>query len=339
MHRRWTPLALSIVALAAGCGGDGGDGGSSQTTGDLPSSAALRDELQAATRPSESDFEPAGNRTLEQIAASLDGAGTSVGLATSVFVPGEQRVAFGVIDQKTGFVYGKTAVYVADRPGARARGPFLAPADLLMTDPAYRSRQSATEGDPFAAVYAAQVPLEKPGKLTLLVVTRLADGSTVGAGTQVDVIPKERDTVVAVGEPAPKVDTDTLDSAGGNIDAIETRVPADTMHATNLADVLGKRPVAVVMATPQLCTSRVCGPVVDVAEQLKATYGDRIEFIHQEVYVDNEAGKGLRRPLKAFGLHTEPWLFVMNAEGIVTARLEGSFGFDAFRSAIETGLG
>jgi hypothetical protein len=63
-----------------------------------------------------------------------------------------------------------------------------------------------------------------------------------------------------------------------------------------------------------------------------------MEFIHQEVYVDNTVDRGLRPPLARFGLTSEPWLFVMDRKGRVTARLEGSFGFTAMERAIRTGL-
>ena len=107
------------------------------------------------------------------------------------------------------------------------------------------------------------------------------------------------------------------------------------MHAKSFADVVGKKPVALLFATPQLCQSRVCGPVVDVALQMKAKYGDRVEFIHQEVYEDNDPNKGLREPLQAFNLPTEPWLFVVGKDGRITARLEGSFGLGAFEQGAQ----
>ncbi len=110
------------------------------------------------------------------------------------------------------------------------------------------------------------------------------------------------------------------------------------MHDASLDDVLGEKPVALLMATPQLCQSRVCGPVVDIAEQVKQEYGDEVEFIHQEVYVDNDLEKGLRDPLKAFGVPTEPWLFTIDASGRVVDRLEGSFGIEEFRAAVEKAL-
>jgi hypothetical protein len=78
--------------------------------------------------------------------------------------------------------------------------------------------------------------------------------------------------------------------------------------------------------------------VVDEALQMRAKYGKRIEFIHQEVYVDNDVKKGLREPLKRFNLATEPWLFVVGRDGRITARLEGSFGLAAFDRALKTAL-
>ena len=86
------------------------------------------------------------------------------------------------------------------------------------------------------------------------------------------------------------------------------------MHA-DFSKVVGSKPVALMFATPQLCQSRVCGPVVDVALQLRAQYGDQVEFIHQEVYADNDPNKGLREPLQQFNLRTEPWLFVVGRDG------------------------
>ena len=51
-----------------------------------------------------------------------------------------------------------------------------------------------------------------------------------------------------------------------------------------------------------------------------------------------DINKGLREPLKEFGLRTEPWLFVVNAKGVITARLEGSIGVTQFENAVKSGL-
>jgi hypothetical protein len=66
--------------------------------------------------------------------------------------------------------------------------------------------------------------------------------------------------------------------------------------------------------------------------------GSQVEFIHQEVYADNDPNKGLRDPLKRFNLRTEPWLFAVGKDGRITARLEGSFGLDAVERAVQSAL-
>jgi hypothetical protein len=83
----------------------------------------------------------------------------------------------------------------------------------------------------------------------------------------------------------------------------------------DFAEVAGKEPVVLVFATPQLCQSRVCGPVVDIAEQVKSDHEGEAEFIHMEIYRDNTIEKGFRPQVKAFGLPAEPWLFAIDRRG------------------------
>jgi hypothetical protein len=327
-------LLLVTVALLAGCGGSGS---TKDPTAQVAAAGGVRAKVRAAQAVTAADFPAVKGRTLQQVANTAGTAGPDLGLASSVFTVGQNRLAFGIIDSHSGFVYGKTAVYIARSPDKRAEGPFPAPADVLVTEGRYRSKQAATEQDPFAAVYSAQVPFKKAGTYSLLAVTQ-AGGKPLASKGQIKVIPRNQDRIPEVGQRPPKVQTDTLASARGDVKSIDTRVPASDMHADSFADVLGRKPVALLFATPQLCQSRVCGPVVDVALQLRAKYGNRIEFIHQEVYEGNDPNKGLRAPLRAFNLATEPWLFVVGRDGRITARLEGSFGLATMERALKTAL-
>lgn len=322
-------FAATVLALG-GCGNS--DDGSEP---DDPL-AGFDDSVRSATESEAADFPAVRGRTIEQLASQFR-AEAEIGLATSGMLWGRDRLAFGLIDSESGFVYGPTAVYIAERPGAPARGPFPAPADPLVTEAEFRSEQAATDEDTFAAIYETEVPVGRWKSAVILAATKVDGGGYVGAGTSVRVIEPGEDSVVEVGEQAPAVETDTVASAG-DIASIDTRTPPDQLHEADFAAVVGEEPVALLFATPALCESRVCGPVVDIAQQLEREYGDRMEFIHQEVYVDNDPANGLRDPLKKFGLRTEPWLFVTNAEGEVTARLEGSFGIGAFTRAVESGL-
>ena len=326
-------LAIALLVLA-GCGGDSDGAGAAkeaESSNGRPFAAAIREARDVAVK----DFPAPEGRTLEQIARTLPPV--NLGLATSVHTTGkDRRLAFGVIDEEQTFVYGKTAVYLARNPkSGTALGPFPAPADPLLVEPPFQSRGAATATGGIAAIYEARVDLPTPGKYFVLSLSK-AQGKMFGAASQIRVV--KSSPIPRVGERPPRVRTDTRASAGGDIASIDTRVPPDDMHDTDFSEVVGTKPVALLFATPQLCESRVCGPVTDIAAQLKSRYGDRMEFIHQEVYVDNEVKKGLRRPLQAFNLRTEPWLFTFDRDGRVAARLEGSFGNAAFERAIQAAL-
>lgn len=332
-------LALSSVALAcgvlvAGCG----DAKKSAGQPGSPSSPQLRAQLQAAQNPQRKDFPDPRGRSIQELAdQTVRSGGQQVGLASSVYTPGVNRLAFGVISQSGKFLYGETAVYVARGASAKAEGPYLAPADLLITKPAFQSKQADTDPESqFAAVYAAQVPLTKTGTWKVLVLTK-SKGGLIGAASQIPVIPESKDTVSKVGSKAPRVETDTLASVASK-ELLDTREPASDMHDKSLSEVLGKKPVVLLFATPQFCSSRVCGPVTDIAYQLKQKYGDKAEFIHQEVYIDNQPDKGVRPSLQAFGLQTEPWLFAIDRNGKIVERLEGSFGFKSIERAAQKAI-
>jgi hypothetical protein len=329
-------LAALLVCAMAGCGGDGGS--SDDPVSRVPTEGGLQEKVRAASQPDTAGFPSARGKTLNQLAEEIKGGGsTEVGLATSVFTVGKDRLAFGMIDDQGQFVYGPSVVYMAPTPDAPARGPFAAPADVLVTEGRYRSRQAAEETDPFAAVYQSQVRFNRPGDWSVLAVTQTGN-TYVAAPAQVRVTTKKQDQIPDVGEAAPKVQTDTLESVHGDEKLLDTRVPPSDMHKQSFDQVVGKKPVALLFATPQLCQSRVCGPVTDVALQMQARYGDQVEFIHQEVYENNDPQQGLRKPLQEFRLPTEPWLFVVGADGRITARLEGSFGLKAFDDALQTAL-
>ncbi len=321
---------VAATTLAA-CGSGSGSGSRKRpATG----SSRLPAALQPAERVSAADFPAVQGRSLQAIADTVK-AGPKIGLATSVLVPGTQRLAFGVLDADNKFVYGKSAVYVARSPGAKARGPYPAPADSIVPAAPFLSRTAAADTADIKAIYAAQVPFPAAGRYAVLAVTE-ANGQLMGAPTRITV--RRSSPIPDVRQAPPPISTPTVASVSGDVEKIDTRIPPDDMHKVDFKDVLGKRPVALLFSTPQLCQSRVCGPVTDIALQLESEFRDRVTFIHNEVYVDNEANRGLRPQLLAFRLRTEPWLFTFDRNGRVAARLEGAFGINAFRRAVEAAL-
>jgi hypothetical protein len=247
-----------------------------------------------------------------------------------VFTPGTRRYAFGVTTKGGAYVYAPTALYIGSTPGSKASGPYLAPAEPMGVAPQFRSKQNSGPGG-IQAIYAAQLPLPRSGTYAVLALTRTPHGIT-GATSEV---------AVALSSPIPNVGQrppDIATGTSGPIGLLTTRIPPESMHSVSFNQVLGKQPVALLFSTPQLCTSRVCGPVTDVAVELQHEFGNRITFIHQEIYVDNNPKQGLRPQLHAFHLETEPWMFVINRRGVIVARFEGAFGTTELRAALEQAL-
>ena len=240
------------------------------------------------------------------------------------------RLAFGVIDDTAGFVYGKTAIYFAKHADSAGQGPVPGARRRAGHRPAVRSRAGGDGGGPVRRRLrraASSCPASRAPTRSWR--SRSSTASPWPRPGQIKAIAPGDDRIPAVGDAAPRVETDTVASARGDLESIDTR-RADERPARGVASPrsLGKKPVALLFATPQLCQSRVCGPVVDVALQLKARYGDQVTSSTRRSTWTTIRAKGLREPLQQFGLPSEPWLFVDRqrrqdhraARGLVRAR-------------------
>jgi hypothetical protein len=335
-------VALAAASVAAGCGSSSSSKTASQaaTSAGTTSTSALSAaavpavaDLSAAVHPRASQFPSASGKSLKDL-GTLAKSSVDLGAATGTFTPGTQRYGFALTTNAGKFVYAPTAIYIASNPGAPAKGPFLAPADPMTVLPQYRSKENAGPGG-IQAIYAAQVPVPKAGTYFVLSLTKGPSG-LIGATGELAAAPSSQ--IPGVGDRPPDIATDTSATVHGDEKLLTTRLPPENMASVSLNQVLGKKPIALLFSTPQLCISRVCGPVTDVAVQVQHRFGNQVAFIHEEVYVDNQPSKGLRPQLKAFHLRTEPWLFVINRQGKIVARLEGAFGINEVTQAIQAAL-
>jgi hypothetical protein len=139
------------------------------------------------------------------------------------------------------------------------------------------------------------------------------------------VVVKAKTAAPAVGADAPASETPTLATAP-LAELSTSRVPDRELHTSSVADALAdKAPFVVTFATPKYCTSRTCGPTVDVVSAVRRRHaGSGIRFIHVEVYEDNDPAKGVNRWVKEWKLPSEPWVFVVGTDGKVRDRFEGT---------------
>lgn len=153
------------------------------------------------------------------------------------------------------------------------------------------------------------------------------------------------------GEPAPRTENLLPGDADAPPQAVDSRadddgtVPDPSLHATTVAaSIAAGRPVMVVVSTPVFCVSRFCGPITDTVDELAQRYGDRMEFVHLEVWrnfentVMNKAAAEWIWPDRQ-GDAAEPWVFLVGPDGVITDRWDNVATEASLTSAVERTVG
>jgi hypothetical protein len=258
--------------------------------------------------------------------------------------PGKQRYGFALFTTARKQISGvPVALYIQTSGKTDLAGPFPARDLKLDVAPPYQSETVQKDPDAAQSLYVSNIKFPKPGTYAVMAVAKL-DGRLV-ATDPIGARVLANDKVPEVGETAPLIDTPTAKGVGGDLASIDTRTPPGTMHDVSFKDVAGKKPAVLLFATPALCQSRVCGPVVDIAEEVKAETKEDVAFVHMEIYRDNTIKPGclegtraqsqcLRPQVLAYNLVTEPWVFTVDRDGKVAARLEGAYSKSELEAAL-----
>lgn len=248
----------------------------------------------------------------------------------SQFVPGDVRYPFLVIRNDARPVYRPTAtVWVAK---SRSGTPIERTTARL--EPIGIPGRSAPAFGGVTRIYVAHLRIPRAGRYWLVAQPR---GAPIqGLGT-LDVT--ARSSTVAVGAKAPRSRTPTLASAPAA--RITTSRPPDLplLRYSIAGSLAARRPFVVTFATPKFCTSRTCGPVVDVVDAVRRQFASSpVRFIHVEVFKDNNPAKGYNRWMKQWGLRSEPWTFLVGRDGRVKAKFEGSVSAAELAAAVRRQL-
>ena len=291
-------LIAFLLFVAAGCGGSSGESGGTADGSSLES---------LWKRPGED---------------------VAVVPGTSDYAPGDVRVSFLVVAGD-----GK----LIERPRARV---WLAPSRNAAPiqeaearlEPIGAEDSEAAAGE---ARYLFVTKLRVPRAGTWWYVAEPIGGYRIQAIGQLDV--RKSTFSPAIGAQAPASKTPTLASTGGDLAELSTAThPDPKLYEHSVAQALAaKQPFVVAFATPKFCASRACGPVVDVVDEARKEFATRgVRFIHVEVYNDNDPDKGVNPWMREWNLQTEPWVFVVDADGKIVAKFEGSASADELRAAI-----
>lgn len=188
---------------------------------------------------------------------------------------------------------------------------------------------AAEPGEP-TDIFVAHLRLPKPGTYWLL--AEPVGGKKIQAvGT---VVVKPQTTAPNVGDKPIPSQTPTLENA--TLEQLTTsNTPDKELYRVSVADAIAaKEPFVLAFATPKYCTSRTCGPVVDVVSAVRRRHADGIHFIHVEIYQDNDPAKGENQWVKEWKLPSEPWVFLVGSDGTIKTRFEGTVSVDELDAAV-----
>jgi hypothetical protein len=200
--------------------------------------------------------------------------------------------------------------------------------------------------EPKVGVYVFDVDFSTAGTWGAEFKTSVGGGAPETIRLGFDVQPTS--AVVAIGDPAPPSETPTLADVGGDVAKISTDdQPVKAFYETSIADaVAAKKPFVVVFATPKFCKTAQCGPTLDRVKPIAASH-PHVTFINVEPYelqtVDGQLQPVLSgdppdlTPTAAtndWRLLAEPWVFVVNRDGIITASLMLIFSDEELEAAV-----
>lgn len=245
---------------------------------------------------------------------------------TNDYGPGENRVSFLVVDKQSKLIETPQArVWISN--GLKQK-PYAQ--TIAMLEPI--GVPGGAEADA-QNIYVATLNMPKPGKYWIL-------AEPIGGDKKIQAL---GNTVVSPHSAAPAVGEKAIPSEnpvlGPGVDpkTVTTAEPPDRnlLRTTVAAAMAAHHPFVVTFATPLYCQTRTCGPVTQVMQSVARDWQKQgVDFIHIEIYKDNDPAKGTNQWVDEWKLESEPFTFVVDKNAVIRSRLEGAFSADELEVAV-----
>jgi hypothetical protein len=270
------------------------------------------------------DGGPATARLVAQVASYELVAGAENRLIVGLLTEQNRLVVGGEVGFTFEFVGDEQAADSA--PAGEAVGTFLPLPGQEGT--AFPDRPTIVSPAEARGVYAAYgVRFQRPGFYEVEIRADLGEGDVRTATAAFEVVAEP--AYPAPGQQAPRTENLVLGS-DAPLEAIDSRaglvgeIPDRELHRGTIAGAIrAGRPALVVFATPVYCVSQFCGPVTDMVSALARDHRRVADFIHIEIWRDFQrmtVNRAAAEWLLRRGDLTEPWVFLVGADGRILAR-------------------
>jgi hypothetical protein len=173
-------------------------------------------------------------------------------------------------------------------------------------------------------IYRTTAKFPQVGSYKFVVRAALADGSSLSGYAYVNATDRSRE--IPVGTTVPALRQPIMGDPGVTIEKIDSGVPPDSWHTATIADGLAQhKPMVLYFGEPGFCKSRTCGPTVQVVKEFEQQEGTAflIEHIEDHFPAGPDETATINPTFAAFGLQTDPWIFFVNSQGVISDRFEG----------------
>ena len=199
-------------------------------------------------------------------------------------------------------------------------------------------------------LYAADIEFPHAGRWGTRFYATFPDGRRETVRVDYDVW--EETSTPAIGAPAPAIDSPTAEDVGGDLSRISSDPePVDRFYELSILDVTEAGvPAVIAFVTPSFCQTATCGPTIEKVKEVAANHPDDINVVHVEPYLMH-VKDGYLQPLlseegwlqsapwtERFGLLTEPYVVVLDADGLVRAKFEGAITVEELEDALWSAL-
>ena len=324
-------LVVTLAALVGlACSGRG-----NETVQPTPTLAPAAEESPTPAPSGTSTDEGESPVGLELIKGPLSEDGLQAIFATPDLGTGKHRVAFA-LTSRTGLI---------DTATATVRSFYGPEGEAELSGEPVQTALAVFRPFPLVerGLYSTHLNFEQTGPWAIQATVLGEDGNPLQASLFFEV--PDETHAPAVGDAAPKSDNKTADDVERLSQLTTGSMQDPDLYRLTIADAVDSGlPTVIVMASPAFCTNAVCGPQVEVLQELKDEFPEQANFIHIDYYdnpeeIQGDLSRAVVSPVaKEWGLPSTEWSFVVDREGIVSGRFEGFTALEELRQALQQAL-
>jgi hypothetical protein len=293
--KRLVALSMTLFLILAACGGGGDD--SSETGG-----------------PGAEEFaESCGVRPACPIVAS----------STAEIVPDMNRLLVGLInDDDAPIASPKIDMHID-----------FFKLDESTTEPKFeRDMDFVWTVQNVVGLYVTEPEFDSPGVWGAEITV---EGDGVNETIKQRIVVSPESPTPAIGEEVPSAKTPTKDDVKDLAEISTDPKPDPAFYELSIDEALEKHePFVVAFATPKFCQTQFCGPTLDKVKKVAKDFPN-VNFIHSEIYQNLEPENPVVSAVTDWGLPSEPWVFVVDADGKLVQKYEVAFSPDELAAELE----